>query len=398
AAFVFLPAAEITITPRVETIGPVRLTVRADPAATAVDADTGVIPAQTVRIPVQSSGEFQATGKRVDETKATGSVTFDSINTVGPVSVPKGTRLSTIDGVVFVTDQSVIVPRAKVTGNRIEHGVASVGVSALNAGPAGNVDAGTITQAPTFMTTQQVSVTNPAPTTGGTRTETPKVSQQDVDGAVEQLRKDLDAQFATALQDPATVPAGTTLFPTTAALGDPTPSVDPATIVGQEVPSFSLAMSATGDVLAVDATPVKAIAEAKLQGSVSNGYGLVPGSITVSVGNGEVVDGVIRFTADGSARQVRQVDGAALKRQVLGLGADQARALLAPYGEVQLSLWPGWVSSVPTLDQRVTLTVSAPADETPSGSPPPAPSAAASQTPATTVPAGTGGSQPVPSG
>ena len=163
----------------------------------------------------------------------------------------------------------------------------------------------------------------------------PKVAQTDVDAAVEQLTKDLNAQFATALADPANAAPGTTVFPGTAKLGAPVPDVDPATLVDQEVASFKLGMSASGQVLAVDASPVKAIAEARLRGSIDAGYELLPGSIAVTVGAGTVAGGVVTFPVQGSAKQARTLDAAALKGKVLGLGKQEATDLLAPYGDGQ---------------------------------------------------------------
>ena len=72
AAVTVLPTADITVTPRIETIGPIAFSVTADPAATTVDPEAGVIPATTVQVPVTVSGEFPATGKKVVREKATG--------------------------------------------------------------------------------------------------------------------------------------------------------------------------------------------------------------------------------------------------------------------------------------------------------------------------------------
>jgi hypothetical protein len=302
--------------------------------------------------------------------------------------------VKTATGIGFTTDEAAFLPVATLSGSppnvQVRCQTSEVSVTASAPGPDGNVAAGAIRVVPARYNRTVISVTNPAATSGGTHTEFPKVVQKDVDAAVEQLRKDLDAKFATALEDPATAPQGTTLFPATGTLGDPVPDVDPATFVGQEVASFTLRMTATGQVLAVDASPVKAIAQAKLQGSVGTGYRLVDGSISVTVGEGTVVGGIVTFPAEGSAKQVRQLDAAALKRQVLGLGAEEARKALAPYGDVRLALWPDWVSSVPGLEQRVTLTVATPLDATPpaSGSPAPstAPTASASAAPSATAP------------
>ena len=39
----------------------------------------------------------------------------------------------------------------------------------------------------------------------------------------------------------------------------------------------------------------------------------------------------------------------------MGKPLDQAREILATYGEAQLNVWPDWVGTVPTLDTRVEV-------------------------------------------
>jgi hypothetical protein len=56
---------------------------------------------------------------------------------------------------------------------------------------------------------------------------------------------------------------------------------------------------------------------------------------------------------------------------VLGKRIDEARAILAPFGQVALNVSPDWTGSVPSFDSRVTLTIDrAVPIETPSPSPP----------------------------
>ena len=369
AAWLLLPSAEITVTPRIEPIGPISLTVRADPDATAVDADLGIIPAQTLTVPVTASAEFPATGKRVVETAATGGVRWTNCDPSASYTIPRGTTVRTRSGVAYKTDEEVFLPVAELSGTPpnldVKCQTSEVAVTAVEPGTAGNVDAGTIRVIPARYNRNLLSVTNPAATSGGTREEFKRVAQKDIDAALEQLGLDIQAQFATALEDGAGAPPGTTVFPDTAALGEPAPTVDPATLLNQEVEAFTLSVTATGTVLAVDASPVEAIAEARLQGSVDGGYTLVDDSIEVTVGEGSVVGGVVTFPVDGSAKQVRPLDGEALRRQVLGLGREEAVAALAPYGEVDLVLWPDWVAAVPSLEQRVTLTVGDPVEVPP---------------------------------
>jgi hypothetical protein len=126
-------------------------------------------------------------------------------------------------------------------------------------------------------------------------------------------------------------------------------------------------------VQAADASPVEVIAEGRLGASVDEGYELVEGSTSIEVGEGTVEDGIIVFPVEVSAKQVRPVDAATLEAMVLGLPEAEAAAVLAEYGEVVIVLWPDWVDAVPSLDQRVTLTVADPVDPTAGETPSPRP-------------------------
>ncbi len=148
AAYVFLPSAEITVTPRIEPIGPISLTVRADPAASGVDAENGVIPAISLAVPVESSGEFPATGKRVAETKATGGVRWTNCDPTASYTIPKGTLVKTASGIAFATDESVFLPVATLSGSppnvSVSCQTSEVSITASKSGTDGNVAAGAI--------------------------------------------------------------------------------------------------------------------------------------------------------------------------------------------------------------------------------------------------------------
>ena len=277
------------------------------------------------------------------------------------------------------------------------------------------MDAGSIRVVPARYNRNLVRVTNPSATTGGSREEFPRVKQEDVDAAIAQLKTDTQAQFESELENPDAVPEGTTVFPETAVMSDLATDVDPASLVGKEVATFTLSMTGTGTVQAVDATPIEAIAEERLASSISDGYELVPGSISVDVGEGSVVDGVITFPVDGTAKQVQPLDAASLEQMVLGLPKAEAEAALAPYGDVVIVLWPGYVTNVPTMDSRVTLVINdavdaGPAEATPGPSPTPtagpseSPLESGSESPFATSfpleesPSDTVPSEPVPSG
>ena len=93
AAYLLLPQATVVLTPVAVPVGPVEFVVRADPDATSVDAAGGVIPATRLSQDFTASGQYPATGQRVVQTKAKGSVTFTETEHGRRRSpIPAGTR------------------------------------------------------------------------------------------------------------------------------------------------------------------------------------------------------------------------------------------------------------------------------------------------------------------
>ncbi len=372
AAFLYLPTATAVIAPREGTIGPESLRIVASVTATAPDAGATppVVPAQLVTIDVEASDTFPATGKRIEEAKATGSVRFDNLDPTSSNTVPRGSVVSTGSGIRFRTDRAVRVPPAELVGLTIVPSRASVTVTAVDAGPEGNVEPRAITTVPRDEEPFFLKVTNPEATTGGKRTEFPRVQQEDVDEATAALTDQLSAAFDERLDDPALPGDATTVFPETKTLGAPVYGVDPATLVGQEVESFELSATASGTVVAVDTTPVQTVAEARIASSVDPGYELIPGSGQVVPAPAEISGGVITFPVVVTARQVLVLDSDAIEAEIMGKPLAQAREILARYGDAQLTVWPDWVGTVPTIESRVEITTSDPAqDQTPSGEP-----------------------------
>ena len=387
-ALVLLPSATITLTPHIEPVGPVAFTVSADPAATAVDQAAHVIPATLVEIPVEVSGEYGATGTRVEETSAAGTVRWSNCDPTAAYTISSGTIVRTASGTAFSVREQVFLPVAGLSGVppklQVSCTTSDVAVSAVLAGEGGNVPAGAIKVVPPKYNRAVVTVTNVSATKGGSRKEFPRVIQADIDLALEALAAQATATFEIDVESPDLVPAGTTVYPETAALGEPVPTVDPATLLGQEVKTFTLGLTATGTVLAVDPAPAQAIARAALLAAVDPGYELVDGTVKVAVGEGTVADGIVGFPVTGSARQIRPYDESVLRASLSGRTAAEVRAALAPYGDVTIVLWPDWATTVPGLDQRLTFQILEPVEIAPSATAEPAPDPTPDPTPGAT--------------
>ena len=357
AGYVFLPSAEITLTPKEEPIPPISLTVQADPDATTTDAQAGVVPADRLEVPVEVSNTFQTQGRRVEEANATGAVTFRNVDFTESNTIAVGAIVSTQGGVRFRLDRAVTVGKAQLVGLQVIPTEADVSVTAVSPGPSGNVEPNTITVIPAAEDPTTLSVRNKSATSGGTHEEFPQVTEAEVTAALEQLNAQLADTFAAAVADGAGKPANAILYPETAVLGTSAPTVDPATLVGKEVPSFDLGVGATGTVIAVDSSPVESIAESRILANVGADYRLVDGSIDIDAGDGTVANGEVTFPVTASASRVRILDPAELLGLVKGKSLEDAKAALAPYGTVEVVPWPDWVSSIPTMDSRVTLVI-----------------------------------------
>jgi hypothetical protein len=378
--FLLLPSASIALTPRQEPIGPITLTIAADPTATAVDPANSVVPAIRLDVPAEASKTFTTTGRKVDEAPAAGSVTFENYNTGGSNTVRAGSVVSTEGGIRFKTQAAITLPPAALvptTPVTVQPSRRSVAVTAVKPGTEGNVPANAIRAVPQGENPQLLKVNNPNPTSGGVHTETPQITKAEVDKAVAELQKALQASFDAAIAAGALAPAGTELFPATAAPGTPTFSVDPTSLVGQAVETFDLGVTAKGTIIAVDPSPIRSIAEARLTDAVGADHHLVDGSVQIDVGSGSVgEDGQVTFEATARATRVKVVDPNQLRAVVKGRTAADAEAALAPYGVARVSLWPAWVTTVTGIDARLSVSVAGTAGASGSG---PNPSPAASR-------------------
>ena len=259
-AYLLLPTATATIAPRETAIGPVALRIIASPTATEHDPVAKTVPAVTTDVDVEATQTFPVTGKRVEESESTGTVRFRNKDFTATNTIPRGSIVSTQSGNRFRTNRSVTVPRAELVGLQIFPAAANVNVTAVNPGPAGNVEPNTILVIPRGEDPLTLDVTNPDETSGGKREEFPRVVQADIDAATKALDAALATAFAEKLADPALVSEGMSVFPETASLGESTLTSDPKALVGDEIETFDLGATAKGTVLAVDESAVQEVA------------------------------------------------------------------------------------------------------------------------------------------
>ncbi len=359
AGYMLLPTATIVVRPRIETVGPIPITVRADPLAVSTDLAEAVVPAQIVAFDLSVTDDFPATGKKVSETTAQGSVRWTNCDPTSAYTIPGGTIAKTSAGEAFKTAGAVFLPVAILAGSppQITCQSRDVGVTAIDSGTGGNVPAGAIDQVPSDYNSVVIRVSNPAATTGGSHTETKIVAQKDVDAAVSKLTKAIRDAFTAQLADPAKPPSGTTLYPATKSMSAPEPTVDPASIVGDATATFKLGMNATGTATAVDPNLVRDLGAARVRAAVAQGRSLVADSVQVQVGSGRVSGSSVLFPVTATAGQVPTLDATAIRNAIKGVPIGEARERLRDYGDATLDVWPDWANAVTSFDFRLEVQV-----------------------------------------
>ncbi len=351
AAAIVLPSAQITITPQARPVGPVDYRL-AFPATEQVASGS-------------LTGSGVPTGERIELGTAAGSVAFSNWNTV-PVEVPAGTRVLAGD-VAFETTHAVVVPAGQLsfTDPPIRPGHQLAEVVAVEAGPGGNVATGeidTVESQPArnrlrgFANNQGRLVANPEPTAGGSETSIPVVTADDV-AAVE-----ADLRSAIAQQARAELGAHADRLYVPLADDDLRVEISGADeLVGREgLERFELTASYEVSYRYVPRETVEREAHERFAAdpeALPSGYEVVGDSVSVRLGERRLEDGSVVLDVTVSAQAAPQIDTELLLPRLAGTTPERAQALLAPYGDARVSLWPGWVETVPTLDWRVSISL-----------------------------------------
>ncbi len=205
-AAAFLPRAEVTLQLKRQPQS-LTLAARANPEISQVFL-SGSIPARETSLVLETTRTVRASGEtEIPIAAARGIARFQNLTT-SPVIVPAGTvlRSLTFPPVRFSTIQEGEVPAG---------GSVDIPVRAIEYGVSGNLPADSLRIIEGELDFS-LSVTNPAPITGGESKSAPAPVQEDYDRVEAVARAELDANALRALQ--AALPEGSVIFPQTVTL------------------------------------------------------------------------------------------------------------------------------------------------------------------------------------
>jgi hypothetical protein len=348
-----LPSATITLAPASE---PLRVEIPLKAVQDArLDAAAGIVPAQALSVQVSGDARTPTTGSSDEPVgKATGRVIF--INRTGrEITVPAGTLLSTATGnnVQFATTTEAVLP---------PNGRDAASVEALEAGPAGNARAGTVTrvEGPLGLS---LLVANEASFSGGTTAKKGIVTEEDKVRLQEQLLSELKQQALERLDER----SGGTSFVPRESVSFITLSPTFTPFVGEVSPDLYLSMSLQAVGLAADTTAAEQVALARLLESMPPGTRLISDTVRFIPGPVFQEDPkTLAFSMMGEGTLLREIDSGAVRTAVLGRTPEAAGRVLADRFALarpaELALGPDWLPYVvpvklPVLPWRIRVKV-----------------------------------------
>ncbi len=352
-----VPGATVVVQPATQELS-VTAVVVGDPTVERADFEAGLVPARLIRVEVSWRGSAATTGfSDVPDAPASGAVVFIN-QQAAPVTVPAGTVVRTSAGTTirFRTTQPVEVPGA--TG-----ATAEAPVVAIDAGPAGNVDANLINQIEGALALR-LNVRNLSPTTGGGVRQVKAVTQADLDRLRGQVLQQL-FQLSKAEMGNWMAPSEFLAEESLALFA--VMEEDYSRYLGERADSVELELTALIQGYVVDEQEGYGVIYTALAKETPPGFQLIPTSISPPR-RGEVLQvdehGRVTFLMQGRARVAAEIDinqvTEAIRGQEIGLAKAWITQQLPVQDEPAIRVWPNWFGRLPFLPVRITTRVELP--------------------------------------
>jgi hypothetical protein len=344
-AVAVVPTASVQITPAAER-WTAELPVVVDPGIKKADVEQGKLPARTISKEVSETKQVPTTGRKpAPDARAAGEVVF----------------INKTDNVKFATQADVTVSGTIFAGPQQRWGMGRIAISAVEGGPAGNVERFRINKIEGALA-GSLDVQNDAATRGGSDKTVAFVTADDRKKLQDSLFSLLSDRLSQQIKGQLPDADKETVVP----WSGQNPSMVEATFsknVDEEATTLSLTMKLRYGVTVFSNDGynalVKQIAGSRA-GQISPGYDLVKNTLEPQAPAVAGVDdgGVVRLTARATATAVPSVDLGKLRGRLTNRTLKDANAVLGAIPGIvsyQVRAWPGWISRMPLLGFRIAV-------------------------------------------
>lgn len=335
------------------------MTLIADARVRGIGVADGKLPAQVVSVEASESLEIPTTGQdAVPDRKATGEVFFTN-KLSSRIVVPQGTVVQA-GTVSFVTTDEAVIPGSVTTGSQQSFGVGRAKIEAVTGGTAGNVAPEAI-KAVAGPLSESLVVRNDEPTQGGTDREVRFVTAGDRQQLYNTLLATLREQAEARLSERERTGESLVVWP------EPNPAVteevyEPAE-VRAEADSVRLRMKIRYSATQFRGDDVNQLVNEKLAAhvdSIAPGWGVVNETLQVAPPVVERVEsgGAVHMQIQARGHREPHVDVGQIRSDLAGRTRAEAQAYLDArpgFAGRKLSVWPGWLNSLPRLPFRIAV-------------------------------------------
>lgn len=345
---ILLPSATIQVTPITQ---PQRMTFPfvIDPSATDVQI-SGLVPAYSINVTVAGKDEIPASGKMtIPEGRASGVVRFTNL-TQSKVQIPEGTIIKTLSdpSIRFFVSEAGQVPEG--VGETID-----IPVRALEGGFAGNLPEDSLRSIEGSLGLS-LSVTNPAPTTGGMDAEKTSATDDDREKLYRKLEELLSVQALTEIESQ--VPPDGFLIADSLVAEDNSIVYNPP--LGEPGAFLSLDMKQEYHAIYIRAEDLEKLGALVLDSSLPEGYSPLASSMVVApLGTPTVGDGGEIAWALTTERLIAEdIDDMSVITKVLGKTPNSAIKHLSEIrmdGHPKITLSPSWWLVMPSIPMRIAV-------------------------------------------
>jgi hypothetical protein len=356
--YVTIPSAEVRLRLNQELLG-VDTIVVTDPNELDIDVENGIIPATRVRVTVQTVQQIPTSGVQIAASaRALGSVTFTNRSNTAIV-VPIGTRVasSTSRQVIFETTAEAFVPA--------NDSVSNIPIIAIqdNAGAVSNVASSTINTIVSPLS-NDLSVINTVPTSGGVDQTYHVVTPEDMQDALDNARQYLQAtaysEMQATLSETQIIVIETIHIPEDELRND---WITYSHTMGDITDVLTLNMRAIVEALAIDDRFAQQVVFARLSLQRPLNMVLNPESFLYRRGPviGTDAEGRTSLQVFGEGIASAQVNNYQLQADLTGRSLEDARRVIAatvdiaPGSQPQISIWPEFLGQMPFLPIRINI-------------------------------------------
>lgn len=358
-SYLVLPSAEIRIFPKTEQ-NKFDLSVTGSAKIPHIDEALNEIPLQEIKVQKTVNREFQSTGEKQLNEKASGIITVYNEYSSSPQTLVATTRFESPDGKIFRIPQTVVVPGATIEEGKIIGSSIDLKVFADQPGEEYNIGPANFT-IPGFKGGPKFSSfygRSKEAMTGGSTKKVKIVLKEDLEKAKEVLIGELEEEISDSIKEQ--IAEGFKAFE-----GGSREEITEVLLTAQEndqTEKFSVEIAMTVRALLYREEDLRNLIDLNLVDLVPDGQRPLSETQKIVFKSASVDWGKVNasFILEIEEETASEIDVSKIKSDLIGQEEVEVRKYLANQMEIekaQVSFWPFWVKKIPTQEKKIEIII-----------------------------------------